>query len=590
LRLPTLLQRLREPASLLVPYSPVERHQIERLLAASRVALGAGALIAINVDRAEPVRFAALAHASLLAYLLGAVGVYMLLGSSAPSRWCAHLLHGIDVAYLVLLRLFTSDANSLFFLLFLFVMLGAAYRWGLRSTIATAVGVVALVVGEALVLAPYPRPGGDTEVNQLILWGSYMLIGGVVVGALSEQAHQLRARAMLTGRVVIAARAGQGFAATVARVSQAVLDAFDMAELEAVVCEASTGRVFSWRIRRLASPGRPAVELAQLDPASPEARGNTMPQAVDALQFDGLHTPRLVLALDADGSPVAGTPIPGAVASYRPEPAQVWLRVTGGTAWSGRVVLVADRRHRLDEDRLRMLQGVCRAAVSALHGVYRTGLKQARAGAAERARVGRRLHDGVVQSLYASQLQLEVLRRRALGGDASVSEPLGALERRLREDARSIRDLMHELGPPAPGAGRIVKLLGTQVDRCARRSGLEIGLVTDERDIVLSSRLCREILRIVREALLKLHPDSGATRALVHFATGERHWRLIVEDNGHGCERERVGPMVMRERVRALGGTLVIGSEPGTGTRLEVQVPFDTVVSPMPGEGRAGRV
>ncbi len=100
----------------------------------------------------------------------------------------------------------------------------------------------------------------------------------------------------------------------------------------------------------------------------------------------------------------------------------------------------------------------------------------------------------------------------------------------------------------------------------------------------LSPRACRELARTVQEALTNVRQHSGATSVVVRLAAVDGHWQLAIDDNGSGfpfegrrdhdeLDAERAGPLVIKERVRSIGGRLVIHSLPGQGARLEVSIP-----------------
>ncbi len=72
---------------------------------------------------------------------------------------------------------------------------------------------------------------------------------------------------------------------------------------------------------------------------------------------------------------------------------------------------------------------------------------------------------------------------------------------------------------------------------------------------------------------------------LVHVGRDDTSWSIRIDDDGRGfnfagqysqeqLDRERRGPVVIKERVRAIGGELRIDSDPGHGARLEVRWPF----------------
>jgi len=107
----------------------------------------------------------------------------------------------------------------------------------------------------------------------------------------------------------------------------------------------------------------------------------------------------------------------------------------------------------------------------------------------------------------------------------------------------------------------------------------------DGDEIVLPSAVCRELARIVQEALVNVRKHSGARQVIVQLLQEEGGWQLVVEDDGTGfpfsgrisqSELEASGkaPAIIRERVRLIQADLTIESKPGTGSRIEVFVPL----------------
>ena len=95
---------------------------------------------------------------------------------------------------------------------------------------------------------------------------------------------------------------------------------------------------------------------------------------------------------------------------------------------------------------------------------------------------------------------------------------------------------------------------------------------------------CRELARVVQEGLVNIRKHSGAHSALVSFAAQNGSWKLVINDDGKGfpfagrfhlseLDDFRRGPTVIKERIRAVGGDLLIESTPGRGSRLEITVP-----------------
>jgi signal transduction histidine kinase len=89
------------------------------------------------------------------------------------------------------------------------------------------------------------------------------------------------------------------------------------------------------------------------------------------------------------------------------------------------------------------------------------------------------------------------------------------------------------------------------------------------------------VLRIVQESLANIRKHAGARRVDVTLDQGETQLRLVIEDDGTGftpgelgrSEMPRFGLSTMRERAGNLGGTFLLESSPGAGTRVTVELP-----------------
>jgi signal transduction histidine kinase len=159
-----------------------------------------------------------------------------------------------------------------------------------------------------------------------------------------------------------------------------------------------------------------------------------------------------------------------------------------------------------------------------------------------------------------------------------------AIRQTLRASALNTRDLMQELKPVDVGSGDLPGQLASAADRFRRDSSIVTTFVCDLNDVQVAPRIGREILRIAQEALVNVRKHASARNVVLRFGADGDRWRLTVDDDGQGFEfagrhtldeldAARRGPVVIKERVRGLGGSLTIDSVPGRGTRLEVDVP-----------------
>ena len=235
------------------------------------------------------------------------------------------------------------------------------------------------------------------------------------------------------------------------------------------------------------------------------------------------------------------------------------------------------------QEELRFLLDMVHQVGPAVYNVYLLHRLRRRAGAAERARFARELHDGAVQSLIAVEMQVDVLRRQADAGKPIGSE-LGRIQGLLREEVLKLRELMQQMKAIDVDAQRLLGVLNDTVERFQRETGISARFVTDLEDLDMPQRVCREILHIVQEGLVNVRKHSGARHALVRLGANHEKWSLTLEDDGKGfsfggrynqdqLEEAGKGPMIIKERVRLIAGQLTVESNPGQGTRLEISVP-----------------
>jgi two-component system nitrate/nitrite sensor histidine kinase NarX len=280
---------------------------------------------------------------------------------------------------------------------------------------------------------------------------------------------------------------------------------------------------------------------------------------------------------------VASGALPADTAADLARSSTVAAAVALGEQWAGRLFLVDPAGPPPRETELRLLQALLRRAAPALYSAHLVSRLHARAGADERARVARELHDGVIQSLIGLEMQVDVLRRQALAKAPEKAGALTHIQALLREEILTVRELMEQMRAVEVGATELVDRLAGMVDRFGRETGISARFVSEVEEVSLAPRLCGEITRIAQEALINVRRHSGASHVVVLFGRQDGRWALTIDDDGEGfgfsgrldlaaLDAERKGPLVIKERVRSAGGQLTIESRPGRGSRLEILI------------------
>ena len=191
----------------------------------------------------------------------------------------------------------------------------------------------------------------------------------------------------------------------------------------------------------------------------------------------------------------------------------------------------------------------------------------------DRDRIAHDLHDLVIQRLFAVSLGLQSTARRA--GDAEVSDRIeGALDD-LDATIKDIRRTIFALGTLDASAD-IQAEVGRLVDRAGATLKFRptLRLEGPVRSVV-SSEVAPDLLAVLGEALSNAgrHAEASAIEVTV-VADGEAVV-LTVHDDGRGlpADIQESGFVSMRDRARRHGGSLVVESTPGGGTRVVWRVP-----------------
>jgi signal transduction histidine kinase len=196
----------------------------------------------------------------------------------------------------------------------------------------------------------------------------------------------------------------------------------------------------------------------------------------------------------------------------------------------------------------------------------------------ERKRLARELHDSVTQTLFSISLTAEAAATLVEADPARAREQLGHLQELTRAAMQEMRSLIFELRPAELETAGLAAALRKHVEVLRRLHEQEID-VRVEGDRRLPPGIEKGLLRIAQEALGNALRHAGASRVELSLVTRDSRVALRVADDGRGFDPEeaaarsrRLGLTSMRERTEALGGTLSIESEPGSGTTVAVEV------------------
>jgi signal transduction histidine kinase len=205
----------------------------------------------------------------------------------------------------------------------------------------------------------------------------------------------------------------------------------------------------------------------------------------------------------------------------------------------------------------------------------------------ERQRIGRDLHDGIIQSIYAVGLTLDDAYETI---DEAPSEAQAKIERAIESlnlTIRDIRNFIFGLQPEPFDQAGLVDALAAMAEEFRVNTMVEIGLdVTGSSDVELSADATLQLLHLTREALSNVARHARAHRAEVRLDVGDSMLEIAVVDDGVGFDpTARRGPghmgiSNMRARAAELDAEFLVESAAGRGTRVLVRVPISDVAPP----------
>lgn len=193
----------------------------------------------------------------------------------------------------------------------------------------------------------------------------------------------------------------------------------------------------------------------------------------------------------------------------------------------------------------------------------------------DRDRIGRDLHDLVIQRLFATGMQLESSLRYMTRPEAThhVQQAVDDLDKTIKEIRSTIYALQRaDRSHSRSLRARIVELIEELAPAIGFTPTLRLEGLVDTR---VSKDVADNLLPVLREALSNIARHARAGRGDVSVVVGEEWVTLTVSDNGVGIpdDGRRSGLANLGARARSLGGTFVAHSVPEGGAELVWRVP-----------------
>lgn len=220
--------------------------------------------------------------------------------------------------------------------------------------------------------------------------------------------------------------------------------------------------------------------------------------------------------------------------------------------------------------------GFCLAAFA----VHRITLRQALELERVRTRIATDLHDDIGSSLTQIAVLSEVARKNINGSAEAASAPLSRIADLSRELVDSMSDIVWSINPQRDHLSDLAYRMRRFASDVFTARDIDFDFTPPEPgvDIALPAEVRRQIFLISKECVHNAVRHSACTRVEMIFRADRGQIVLRIEDNGLGFvpaeKGHSQGLASIGQRARELGARLQLSSQPGSGTVVELRVPF----------------
>ena len=154
----------------------------------------------------------------------------------------------------------------------------------------------------------------------------------------------------------------------------------------------------------------------------------------------------------------------------------------------------------------------------------------------ERGRIAREIHDGIAQSIYMLNLNLETCAELAEKGDGTLGDRLKKLVPLAKQTLLETRHYIYDLKPLLAGERALMTMVENQIKEFQTVAGIPVRLSVEGDPGEVPLNVGSGLYRILQEALANVLKHSGATEVEVRLRLPPEEAELMVWDNGKGFD------------------------------------------------------
>ena len=198
----------------------------------------------------------------------------------------------------------------------------------------------------------------------------------------------------------------------------------------------------------------------------------------------------------------------------------------------------------------------------------------------ERRRIMFELHDGILQSLATLILRMEGCRSHLPKTQNELAEEMESLENLTRGSMKEIRQFLAGKDTQPIASGTLLDRLREEMRFLHEGLGLDAIVESQPEELELPTDIERETYYVLKEALTNVTRHSHASRIEIQLQQSNGAFNGSLTDDGVGFDRANVrnengfGLSGMQQRIKKIGGELLVESAPGYGTKVSFVVPI----------------
>lgn len=192
------------------------------------------------------------------------------------------------------------------------------------------------------------------------------------------------------------------------------------------------------------------------------------------------------------------------------------------------------------------------------------------------------VYDSLGQLLMVQRMDIGMLLRNAFIDDAARKEHLEKMQAVTDKAISIVRSVGSELRPSAFNMG-VPLALEWIVEEFCKKTDISCELSLMEENILLDESHANMLFHIVQNALDNIYSHADARHVSVSLQRDNDNYVLKMRDDGRGIDlavphEGNLGLYYIQERVHAAGGEVVLFSQDGEGTLLEVRLPVHNML------------